>query len=122
MKVLQLKQPVKSLVAVNGGTIVTTAKTVLITAPDGKRLQTIPVEKSRQIVTASNTDEQHAYVFNDQILESFDLASQSVGRYHLPFDADVKVKGLKLGSGLVHMIADGKIRLFAFAPVTGGSK
>lgn len=121
-KILQLKQPVRSLVAKNGGAIVTTTKTVLITSADGKRLQTIPVEKSRQIVAASNSEDQHAYVFNDQILESFDLKTQRIGRYILPFDSDAKIKGLKLGSGLVHMVADGKVRLFAFSPVPGGTK
>lgn len=116
MKVLQLKQPTKSIVAKNGGAIVTTTRTVLITSADGKRLQTIPVEKERKIDAATNDGDQHAYLFNDRTLEAFDLKTQSIGRYTLPFDPGVKITDLELGSGLVHMIADGKIRLFALAP------
>lgn len=121
-KVLQLKQTIRSVVAKNEGVIVTTSQTVLISDGSGKRIQTIPVEKSRKIVSASNQNELHAYLFNDQILETFDLRTQSVGRYLLPIDSVAKIRGIKVGAGLVYLIADGKVRLFALPAKSNLSK
>jgi hypothetical protein len=121
-KVLQLKQDIKTIVAKKDGAIVTTPKTVLITDANGGRVQTIPVEKSRRIVSASNDDNTHAYVFNDQILETFDLKTQSVGRFMLPIDANAKIAGLKVGFGLVHFISDGKVHLFSVPALSKPSK
>jgi hypothetical protein len=121
-KVLQLKHDIKSIVAKKEGAIVTTQKTVLITDAKGERVQTIPVEKSRKIESASNDDNNHAYVFNDQILETFDLKTESVGRFMLPLDANAKISGLRVGFGLVHLIADGRVHLFSVPAPSKPSK
>lgn len=121
-KILQLKQLIKSVVAKNEGVIVTTSQTVLISDGSGKRIQTIPVEKGRKIVSSSNQEDLHAYLFNDQILETFDLKTQTIGRYLLPIDAVAKIQGVKVGAGLVYLIADGKVRLFALPVQTNSSK
>jgi hypothetical protein len=121
-KVLQLKHDIKSIVAKKEGAIVTTQKTVLITDGKGGRVQTIPVEKARKIESASNDDNTHAYVFNDQILETFDLKTQSVGRFMLPVDANAKISGLRVGFGLVHFIADGRVHLFSIPATSKPSK
>lgn len=121
-KILQLKQMIRSVVAKNEGVLVTTSQTVLISDGSGKRIQTIPVEKSRKIVSSSNQDDIHAYLFNDRILETFDLKTQSVGRYQLPIDISAKIKDLKVGAGLIHLVADGKIRLFALSDTSNLSK
>jgi len=121
-KVLQLKQNIKTIVAKREGAIVTTQKTVLITDSKGKRIQTIPVERSRNIMSASNDDNTHAYIFNDQILETFDLETQTVGRYLLPIDRTTNIAGLRVGFGLVHFIADGKVHLFSIPSPSKSSK
>ncbi len=121
-KIMQLKHDIKTIVAKKEGAIVTTQKTVLITDAKGGRVQTIPVEKSRKIESASNDDNTHAYIFNDQILETFDLKTQAVGRFLLPIDANAKISGLKVGFGLVHFVADGRVHLFSVPATSKPSK
>lgn len=115
--VFSAKQPLLDVQAAADHLIAHTAHTVLRLEPDGTVLQAIPVEGRRKLVRMHISEERHAYLFDDQLLEVYDLKTKSASRYALPLDDGESITRLAL-SGTYAAIAFGDIvRLFRLGPV-----
>jgi hypothetical protein len=109
---LTASHPLLGIARGDGELILHTAHTVLRVGLNGKLKASIPVEGKRTLVAMDVTPEAHAYLFDDDVLEIYDVTAQSVASYRLPLDGASEVKSLTLRGAYVALLADGRPRLF----------
>jgi hypothetical protein len=110
--VFSAKHPLLDVQAAGGHLIAHTAHTVLRLSHSGTVLQAIPVEGRRRLVRMHVGEDRHAYLFNDQLLEIYELATKTATRYALPLDEGEKIGRLTLAWPLAAVVADGAARVF----------
>lgn len=94
------------------GLLMHTAHTVMRISNEGKLLRSIPVEGRRKLVKMTITNEAHAYLFDDHLLEIFRLRDQRTLRVRLPLEDTEPVTTLRISGALVALVADGRPRIF----------
>lgn len=101
-------------ITANGNEIVAhTAHTVLRLDGKGKVRQQLPVEGKRKLVLMRIDAQKHGYVFDDRLLELFDLKKKSSIRMRLPVREDSKLARLRLGTRTVALAEDGIPKVFS---------
>lgn len=92
--------------------ILHTAHAVLRVDSNGKLKGSIPVESRRKLVSMNVTKDAHAYLFDDNLLEIYDVKKLTVTRYRLPLEGVTEIKALAISGSFVALLADGRPRTF----------
>lgn len=120
--VFSAKHPLLDVQAEGGHLVAHTAHTVLRLSHTGAVLQSIPVEGRRRLVRMHVGEDRHAYLFGDQLLEVYELATKTATRYALPLDENEKIGRLALAWPLMAVVADGAVRVFRLGDDDAGER
>ena len=110
----KLTNPVLGLHSLPDGYLVHTAFTALRHDTNGKRIQTMPVENDRRLAKITITEKQHGYLFEDGLLEVFDLQAEQTRRFQIPADYAKTSSSVHLaGDSNLLVLTDGKIKAYS---------
>lgn len=111
-RILSTKQPLLDLQLAGDHFIAHTAHTVLRLSKSGRITQAIPVEGHRKLIAMHISEDRHTYLFDDQLLEIFEIETKRHLHYALPLENKEKVTQIVLSWPIIALLTDQKIRVF----------
>ena len=116
LSVQKVSNPVLGMTGAADGYIAHTAFTVMRMDWTGKRMQTIPVENDRRLKKISMDEQRHSYLFEDGLVEVFDMNSQSARRFQIPAEVAASSTFLVMANeSNMLVITEGKIKAYSLA-------
>ena len=111
-RIFTTKHPILDVHVINHHLVIHTKHTILRLTTEGNVLQAIPVEGRRNLARMHLNPEQHAYLFDDQLLEIYDVKTQQTLRYALPLEEEQSIRQIRLSWPLIAVASDNQIRVF----------
>jgi len=122
-QVFETQHKIEALTVYDGGIIGHTSSVAFRLDGEGNLVQSIPVTNGRKLLAMDIDGTTHNYLFDDGLLESFDVKARTATRYQVPLsEASAKPVGkirFQLRGKLLGLIENGAVRAFHLAaPVT----
>lgn len=96
----------------DSGVFSNTRYTVLRFTKSGKLIQSIPVEEGRKLALININDNFHSYLFNDKLLEVYQIHSKKSFKYKLNLGIVHKAQKMIQKKSIIGLLIDGKPRIF----------
>lgn len=96
------------------GAIGVTGRTLIHMESSGKIVRTIPVEGKRKIVLAQINSMRHSFLYNDRLLEIFQIQDRIQRQMSLPLGRIKKAKKLVVSDQVIGLLGDGMIHLYRY--------
>lgn len=110
---LTAKNALTGLALSDGQVILHTEHSVLrLDAKSGKTLKSIPVQGGHKLATMTINSDQHVYVFDDHLVEAFDLKAKLSRSYRLPLEPEDKIDRVTAVGDTAAVLVNGRPRAY----------
>ncbi len=115
--ILTVKRPLLGLALDAGQVVLHTAQSVLrLDAGTAKTRKSIPVQGARKLTAMAVAKDRHAYVFDDYLLEIFDVEKKTAHSFKLGIDGEEGVSRLAVAGDTAAMLVGDRVRAFRWRP------
>jgi hypothetical protein len=115
---LKTHNPILDLFIEGMRAVAHTAFSVLNLGPNGKITRSIPVEGRRRLLSMYLTQNVHAYIFNDHLIEIYNPEKRSFMRSKIDIQPQVKIKKMIVVQPLIYIMTEKKLQIFKLADKT----